>query len=167
MLPVGKGTRPMPMHPEARLWDHPHLSGAKNFSRHRNPGFGYSDPKGYTWRPTPYPGRELVRGRPTSAGITPEQYARRMRDFRQTGGFYPSGPRQYFRSPREQPKIWLDTKVSPLEHARRKSMFDRLGYWNTAIPATLATPEIVEQMGELDEYSEALRMLEDLQSGGE
>ena len=99
-----------------------------------------------------------------------------MRDFRQTGGFNPSGPRQYFTNPLTHPKeaslgFWRGgnnmSQVSRQELFRRKSMFDRLGYWNTAIPATLATPEIVEQMGELDEYSEALRMLEDLQSGGE
>jgi hypothetical protein len=184
MLPVGKGTRPMPMHPDARLWSrdltrHAHgMPSAFNFSKHRNPGFGFSDPKGYTWRPTPYPGRELVRGRPTRVGITREQYARRSKDFRQSGGFHPSGPRQYFRSPLDQPKEaslaarYLPkrdvlSKVSPQELLRRKNMFERLGYWNTAIPATLATPEIVEQMGELGEYGEALRMLEDLQYKGE
>ena len=192
MLPVnrGVGTRPMPMHPEARLWSKDHtrhahgMPSALNVSHHRNPGFGFSDPKGYTWRPTPYPGRELVRGRPTSAGLTPEQYSRRMKDFRQTGGFHPSGPRQYFRSPLEQPKEaslaarYLPSdyrtvsgdvlsKVSPQELLRRKNMFERLGYWNTAIPAALATPEIVDQMGELDEYGEVLRMLEQMQPQGE
>ena len=46
-------------------------------------------------------------------------------------------------------------------------MYERLGYWNTAIPAALATPEIANQMQELDEYGDALRMLEGLQHGGE
>tara|TARA_R100000306_G_C4324302_1_gene116828 strand:+ start:452 stop:775 length:324 start_codon:yes stop_codon:yes gene_type:complete len=107
-----------------------------------------------------------------------------MKDFRQTGGFHPSGPRQYFRSPLEQPKEaslaarYLPSdyrtvsgdvlsKVSPQELLRRKNMFERLGYWNTAIPAALATPEIVDQMGELDEYGEVLRMLEQMQPQGE
>tara|TARA_R110000824_G_scaffold190773_4_gene372333 strand:- start:2220 stop:3809 length:1590 start_codon:yes stop_codon:yes gene_type:complete len=229
MLPAGDPRLGVPMHPRAELdsfWSsagNPRaikndLSGkdrAFNISGHSRPGFGFSDPRGGTWRPTPKPGREWVRGRPTgvlSADITPEQAARRAKDFRQTGGFYPSGPRQYFVDPYRYPKpatrraaidakyealsreplpmtpigykqkmrrdmeilkseqenYWKNlSKVSPQELERRRSMFERLGYWNTAIPATLATPEMANQMQELDEYGDALRMLEDLQHGGE
>jgi hypothetical protein len=182
MLPASGGRYGVPMHPEAQLKRHwaayADRDRAWNLSGHSKPGFGYSDPKGYTWRPTPYPGRELARGRPTSAGITPEQYSRRMKDFRQTGGFHPSGPRQYFMNPLTHPKeaslgYWRGgggghlSKVSPQELLRRQSMFDRLGYWNTGIPAALATPEMVDQMGELDEYGEVLRMLEQMQPQGE
>ena len=112
-----------------------------------------------------------------------------MKDFRQTGGFHPSGPRQHFVNPQTTPKFARPqigdkhrremerlrkeaqdfdySKVSPQEMARRRDVFERLGYWNTAIPAALATPEIVDQMGELDEYGEVLRMLEQMQPQGE
>tara|TARA_R110002020_G_scaffold291290_1_gene506739 strand:+ start:217 stop:540 length:324 start_codon:yes stop_codon:yes gene_type:complete len=107
-----------------------------------------------------------------------------MKEWRQTGGFRPSGPRQYFSNPDRYPKpatnreayfdaiergggLHRKSKISSQELERRRSMYERLGYWNTAIPAALATPEIANQMQELDEYGDALRMLEGLQHGGE
>lgn len=186
MLPSGAPRLGVPGHQDAMLrhgddiWEHPIIPGAYNLSGHKRPGFGFADPEQYTWRSTPFPGRRSVPGRPASAGITPEQHARRMKEWRQTGGFRPSGPRQYFSNPDRYPKpatnreayfdaiergggLHRKSKISSQELERRRSMYERLGYWNTAIPAALATPEMMNQMQELDEYSEALRMLEGLQ----